>query len=163
MGERPGDGHALLLAPRELGGPVLEPVPEPDRLQGLGGQPAALAPSQPPVDQGQADVGHRRGPGQQLEALEDEADDPVADRGQLVPGQPGHVPPVEPQRPRGRPVQPAQQPEQGRLARPARPHDGHRVAPLDHQVDPVQGPHLDPVQAVHLGHAKGLDHRRLGH
>src|SRR5215216_4720720 len=157
----PGNGHALLLAARELGGPVLEPVPEPDRLQGLGGQAAALPPAQPPVDQRQADVGHRRGPGQQLEALEHEAHDPVADRGQLVPGQPGHVPSVEPQRPRGRPVQPAEQPEQGRLARPARPHDGHGVAPLHHQVDPVKGPHLDPVQAVHLGHLEGLNHGLL--
>src|SRR3712207_8611003 len=51
-----------------------EPVGEPDRGQGLGGQPAPLGPAEAPVDQRQPDVGHGRGPGQQLEALEDEAD-----------------------------------------------------------------------------------------
>src|SRR5215211_4040128 len=157
----PGDGHPLLLAPRELGGPVLEPVPEPDRGQGLGGQPPPLGPAKAPVDKGQADVGDRRGPGQQLEVLEHEPDDPVADRGQLVLGQPGDVAAVEAQGPRGRPVQPAEQPQQGRLARPARPHDGHRVAPLHPQVDPVQGPHPDPVQAVDLAHLNSLDHGLL--
>jgi hypothetical protein len=137
-------------------------MPEPDRGERLGGHPPALGPAQTPVDERQAGVGHGRGAGQELEALEHEPDDLVADRGQLVLGQPGDVAPVEAQGPRGRPVQPAEQPEQGRLARPAGAHDGHRVAPLHHQVDPVKGPNLDPVEAVQLGHADGLDHRGAG-
>ena len=85
---------------------MLQAVPEPDRLEGVGGQPAVLALAQAAVDQRQADVADRRGPGQQLEVLEDEAHDLVAHRCQLVLGQPGDVAPVEAQRPRGRAVQP---------------------------------------------------------
>ena len=63
------------------------PIGQPHRLQRRHGPFAPLAAGHPGVGQRQLDVLLRRRPGQQVEALEHEADLPVADLGPLVPVQ----------------------------------------------------------------------------
>src|SRR6266511_440636 len=157
--QRPGDRHPLLLAAGELRGPVQQALGEAHGLQGLGGAPAPLGPAEPAVDQREADVAERRGPRQELEVLEDEADHLVAEPGQLVVGQPGDVAPLERQAAAGRPVQAAEQAEQGGLPRAARSHDRQRVPARDRHVHAVERADLDPLHAVDLGDPARLHDR----
>ena len=94
--ERPGDGDALLLAAGELRGQVVHPVVETDGAQrGLGPLASPPAPH-PGVDEGELDVGEGGRAGDEVEALEDEADLAVADVGRLVVLQAERVDAVEP-------------------------------------------------------------------
>ncbi len=82
--QRAGDGDALLLAARQLVGVVLQPVAQPDGFQRLAGPLTPLARTHAGVDQRLLDVVDGRRAAQQVERLEDEADFPVANLGQLV-------------------------------------------------------------------------------
>ena len=82
--ERPGDGDALLLAARQLGRLVVEPVAQAEPLEGRRGARRALAARDALVEQGRGDVVERRRARQQVVRLEDEADGPAAEPGQAV-------------------------------------------------------------------------------
>ncbi len=77
IGERPGQGHTLLLTPRELGRIVVRSVAEADPLEKLtapfpDGPTVAISPGSQEL-QGDHHVLQRRKRGQQVECLEDEA------------------------------------------------------------------------------------------
>ena len=94
--QRPGDGHALLLAARELVRGVVLAIGEAHLGQGLAGPAAALGRRDRRIEQRELDVLHRAGAGEEVEALEDEADGSVANPGELVAREPRHVAPGEP-------------------------------------------------------------------
>src|SRR5258708_56523 len=79
--ERPRDRDSLLLPSGKLGWPVVYPIGQANRLEGLQGQAAPVA--HVPIKERELDVSPRRELRQQLELLEDEADPPVADMGEL--------------------------------------------------------------------------------
>ncbi len=79
-----GDGHALLLAARELARTVAHAVREAHDSEGVLGAFLAFLGRERGQQEGQLDVLQRAGARQQVEALEDEADAAVADVGQPV-------------------------------------------------------------------------------
>ena len=90
-GDGPGDGHPLLLAAGHLRGDVSGPVGHIHPLQGLQGPVVPLAHAHPLVDQGELHVLPGVEGGDEVVALEDEADLLVADVGQLPVGELGDV------------------------------------------------------------------------
>ena len=82
--ERAGDRDALLLAARQLGRLVVEPVAEAEPLERGRARRGALAPADALVEQRRRDVVERRRPRQQVVRLEDEADRPAAEPRQAV-------------------------------------------------------------------------------
>ena len=127
--QSPGDGHALLLAARELARLVVDAVAEADTLQRLGGEAAGIEPATATVvQQRQLDVAQGRGARQQVEALEDEADLQITDIGQRILVQGVDPRPVERIGTRGRVVEAAEDIHQGGLAGTRRAHDGEHLA-----------------------------------
>jgi hypothetical protein len=105
--EGPRDGHPLLLAAGELVGSVVGAAAQPDRLEEGAGPAMALGgwPVFPVVDEGQLHVLEGGRPGQQVEALEDEADRPIAQDGAAIAVEARHVFPGQPVVSGGRLVQ----------------------------------------------------------
>src|SRR5690606_2973437 len=104
------------------------------------------------------DVLQRTGARQQVEALEDEAELPVADVGELVLAQSVDPLAVQDVRPRGRPVQAADDVHHRGLAGAGRAHDRDHLARLDEQVHTAQRVHLVLPHAVDPGQVPRLDH-----
>ena len=129
-----------------------------DAIEKFGGALAALAAGGAPVDQGQLDIAQSRGVGQQVEALEDEADLVVADVRQFVALEPFHRLLVQPVLARGRGVQAAEKVHQGGLARPGRAEDGGVLAAADRQVDAAQGLDGDTAHGVDFAQFFCFDH-----
>ena len=146
--ERPGDGDALLLAAGELRRQVVDPIGEPDGTQRGFGPLALAAAAHPRVDERELDVGERGGAGDEVEALEDEADLAIADVGCLVVLQAERVGAVEQKRPRRGLVEEADDVHERALAAARAAHDGDVVAPVDHEVDAVErhGPRWHPCR-----------------
>ena len=94
--QRASDRHALLLAARQLRRRVPGPVTEAHVIQRFLGALVALGRRHARIDQRQLDVLERRGPRQQVEILEHEADELVA-----------HLAPVRCARAAPRPGRPA--------------------------------------------------------
>ena len=136
--QRAGDGHALLLATGQLGGPeagaVLHAHALERRHRALG---AALA-RRAAVDLGQHHVVEHGAVGQQVEGLEDEPDGLRAQHGALVVVELAHVDAVDEVGARRLAVEAAEDVQQGRLARARHPDDGQRLAVPDGQVDVAQ-------------------------
>ena len=82
--QRPRDRDALLLAARQLAGPVVGPVGQADLGERGEGPLPALGRVDARVDERQLDVAPRRQVRQQVELLEHEPDAAVAHLGQLV-------------------------------------------------------------------------------
>src|SRR5690606_28165486 len=95
---------------------------------------------------------------QQVEALEHEAELPVADVGELVLAQPVDALAVQHVGAGGRPVQAADDVHHRGLAGAGRAHDRDHLARLDEQVHAAQRVHLVLAHAVDLGEAPCLDH-----
>ena len=72
--DRPGDGHALLLASRHLDRTMVMPVRKVDLFQCLHGATTSLLAGQVPVEQRRLDVAERRQVGHEVELLEHESD-----------------------------------------------------------------------------------------
>ncbi len=68
-----------------------DPVPQPDLLQRVHGPVATLRPACTGIAQRQFDVAPRGQCRKQVELLEDKADAPIADLGQLLLGHPADV------------------------------------------------------------------------
>src|SRR5437016_10033757 len=139
--EGAGDRDALALPARQLVGPVVHPVAQPDAGERPGGLLAPLARRLPRVDQRQLHVVERRRTRQQVEGLEDESDLLVADAGQLVIGQIAHLLPVQPVFARRGCVQAADQVHERRLARTRRPHHRDVSVLADLQAPAPHGAH----------------------
>ena len=160
--EGPADGHALLLAARELGRAELHPLLEPDELQQFGGPVADVVLLLFPVERGHEDVFEHGGVRQEVEALKDEADVLVAQLRELVVVELHHVPAGEDETARGGDVQAAHEVHQRRFPGPGGPHDGREFALLDREVDPLEDlqilvPHVEALGDI-LHDADGGGH-----
>src|SRR6185295_10053786 len=113
---------------------VVEPVREADRAERLQGALPALARADAAVDERELHVLERGGARQEVEALEDEPDQPVPDDRAGVVAPPGHVDAIEQVAPPRRAIEAADDVHERALARAALPDDGHELAAADGQV-----------------------------
>ena len=111
-------------------------------LQGLHHPLVPLGGGHALVDQGQLHVLIGVESGDQVVPLEDEADLPVPQVGQLPVGALVDAGAVQEVVPVGGHVQAAQNVHQGGLAGAGGADDGHELPPVDGEGDPVQGPDL---------------------
>ena len=143
------DGHALLLAARQLIGVIALAAGQPHhRKQGLGALRPVGGPSG--VKQRQLHIFQRRGAGEQVEALEDEPDSAAADCGQLLIIERSDVHALQQIAARGGPVQAAQNVHQRGFAGSRSPHNGHELAALDIETGGAQCPDLNLSKLVGL-------------
>ena len=99
----------------------------------------------------------RRGAGQQVEALEDEAERAVPRVRELAPRELRDVLPFEQVAPRRRAIEAADEVHEGALPRARRPHDGDEVSRLDRERHAAQRVHLDVAHDVGAGDVFELD------
>ena len=154
--QRPGDGHALLLAAGELVGVVVHAVGKAHALQHLLRALLALAGRHARVDQRQLHVLLGRHPGQQLGVLEDEAHLLAADAGQLGLSQILDLLPVEDVAPGACHVQAADDVHQRGLAAAGRPQHRQVLALRYVQIHVLQRVQLLVAHRVELVHAPHL-------
>ena len=133
-------------------------VGQPHPFQCLAGQQSdILISGVARVQQRQFDVFKGGGPGQEVEALEHEADLLVADVGQLVAVQVVDMDAVQKIIAAAGIVQAAEDVQHGRFSRSGRAHDRHQFAGIDDQVDAFQGFDLDFAAVINFGHPLGAD------
>src|SRR5690606_23893148 len=153
------DRHPLSFAAGEVVGEVCRTVGQSELAQelprgGVGG------PAADPVElQRESDVLGRGEAGEEVEVLEDEADDTSPQRCLLVPGHPGQRPPRHPYLAVGGGLEGARDGQQRALARSARPHHRHQLPAADRQLGADQRTYLHRRYAVYLGHPSHLQHR----
>ena len=133
--QRPGDGHALLLAAGELGGEMLHAIREPDIAQG---PLRRFALQLPPDHRGQHGVLQRRQFRQQEVALKNEADALVANARLHALATVVKVRAFKFHGARFRRLQTREGVKQGRLARARGATEKGRFALLDVHADPTQ-------------------------
>ncbi len=159
-GERAGDRDALLLAAGELLRIVRRALREPDarepllRLRRRVGRAGEL--------ERQHHVLERRQRRQQLKRLEDEAEQPLAQRRARILVQSGERDAVEPDVAVARAVEPGEQAQQRRLARTGRADDGDRVAGFDVEADVVEDRERRVAARHDLGQPGGAEDA-IGH
>ena len=124
-----------------------------------GAVPLFARPSQLAVEHRQLDVLHGGSAGEEIEALEDEADLGVANHRALVAVEGRDVDAVEVVGAGGRAVEASQDVHQRRLAGAGRSHDGHELAGLDVEVDAGERAHFHLAHLVDLGQIVNLDDR----
>ena len=151
--ERPGDGRPLALSPGELGRAVLCPVREADPVEGRARQLLALRARDPGIQEGELHVAQKRGLGEEVEGLEDEADLLVADGRDLEARELVDVVSLQAVGAGGGGVEAAEDVHEGRLAGAGRADDRHHLPALDLEVDPLQRVNRDLAGVVGLGHA----------
>src|SRR5947209_1330334 len=117
----------------------------------------------PRIHQRQRHVVQQGCPGQQVEALENEADHPVAQIGELVPAQGADLAALEHVGAVARRVEAAEDAHESRFPRPRRPHDGDELRPSDVEVHVRQ--HRDGPRPglVMLAEVRQADDRRGRH
>ena len=118
---------------------------------------SALGPTAVEVER-QEDVADRVEGGHEVERLEDEADAPAAQDGQLEVGERRDVGVADPCAAGGRGIQPRHDVHEGRLAGSGRPHDRGELPATDADAHVVEGAHRAVAPAVGLGevlHAGG--------
>jgi hypothetical protein len=111
------------------------------------------------VKERQLHVLERRGAGEEIESLEDEADLGVADLGEGVAGEVRDVLAVEHVASGGGAVEAAEEIHEGGLAGARRAHDRHEVARANLQGDLAEGMHDLTAHAIVLGQLVCLDER----
>src|SRR5579884_97137 len=149
--------HPLLLPARQLRRPVVLAISEADG--GQRGQRSLAAVGRAGVEQRQLDLLDGRHAGQQVEALEDEAQLAVADRRQLVVGEAGHLDAVELVATARGLVEAADGVHQRRLARARGAHDRDEFAAADADRHAAQGMHFDVAESVDLRDVADQDNR----
>ncbi len=157
LGDGAGDGDALLLATRELGGEVVDAV-----RQAHAGEHVV---DRQRVDANlarQLDVLARGEACDEVVELEDEAHVVAPVEGKALLVELRDVAPVEENLPRGGLLHAAEHVEHRGLAGPRRAHDEHEFAALELQVDAVGGAHGGRPLAVDLGDVAELDERHAG-
>ena len=143
---------------------------EPDALRASA--PRAPARSPRPRDVGaELDVLQRRQPGEQVEGLEDEADPAAPEGRQRRAGRAGDVLAGHHDPPLGGRVEGADEVEQRRLAAARGPQHHDELAPVDRQVDVLEGADRrvahpvaarDPLERDQVAHARGSRVGRRG-
>ena len=150
-----------LCPPDKLIGFVGHAVGKFDRLQGLAGDVQARRFLDAAVDQRQLDIVQRRGTGQQMKHLENEADLLVADISQFILGQGTDLLAVDEILALDGRVQAAQQIHQRGFSRTRLAHDGNEFPALHHEIDVFQG--VDLFAADLIGFAEVLNFDNGGH
>jgi hypothetical protein len=139
LDERARDGHSLPFAAGEFGRPVVESVCQSHALEQLPGVRLRVCGARVAVDQrGNQHVLQHRTLREKVVVLEDEADPPVPERGQLAVVQRERVRAVEPHCARGRSVERAEDVQQRALAGPGRPRHHDRVAAVQRERHAAQ-------------------------
>ena len=152
-GQRPCHRHALLLATRQLAGPVLEAVGQAGGADHLV-DPVGVARAAGEVHR-QHDVLDGGQRGDQVERLEHEPHVVAAQQREIAFGQGGQVDLADEHLPLGDPVQSRHAVHEGGLARARRPHDGGELSLLERHVDGVECAHRSVARAVDLGGGDG--------
>ncbi len=160
--QRAGDRHALLLAAGELVGLVLQAIGQAQRGEQFGRARMARLRRHAGVDRGDLDVLLCGGRGDQVVALEHEAEGLAPQLRKLVAVQARHVAPHEAIGAAARAVQAAEDVHQRGLARARGAHDGDELAGVDLQRHVVQHLHRQLAAAVGLGHRLEPDQRLAG-
>src|SRR5215213_9449999 len=140
---------------------MVHPARELDLLERAAGAGVAILGLHPRVDERQLDVPQRRGPRQQVEGLEHEANLLVADPGELVVVHLAHLLAVEEIGTLARRVEAANQVHQRRLAGPRRPHDRDVLAALDLDAHAAQRVNLLGTHHVGLPQIDGFNQRHV--
>ncbi|MBA7568093.1 hypothetical protein ES708_09814 [subsurface metagenome] len=162
----PGNGHPLALAAAQFAGPMGGPVRQAHPLQDFLGLLDPLTAVNTGVNQGEFHIPQGRGTRQEIKRLEDEADFPVPDGGQLVVIHLDnlvalHVTdqfPFKLVAPLGGGIEATDDIHEGRFTRPRGTHDGDVVVGIDGQIDAAQGVDLLIPHFIYLGHIfKGYD------
>ena len=157
LGDRARHRDALLLAARQLGREVVEPVREPDQRERVRR-----------VHRIGRDVGHQRDvlargeARDQIVELEHEADVLAPEARQLRLVRAAEVVVEEVGLAARRDVESAQDVQQGRLAAARGPQEHDELRGVDVEIDPAQRVHLDLAEPVHLREAARDQHRRSG-
>ena len=158
--QRPGDGDPLLLATRQLARRWSARSARPTCSSAASARSRRSAGSHAGVHQRQLDVAPRRQVGEQVELLEHEADEAVADVGELVLVEGCDVVAGEAEDSRRRHVEAPEDVHQRRLARAGRPDDGDELVLVDAQRDVAQRRDLEVAGGVDLADVDQLDDRR---
>src|ERR1051325_7443282 len=157
-GQHARDGHALLLPARELRRQVVQARGQADHVHRFLDAVLALERGEPAVAQRDVDVVEDVEVGDEVEALEDEADVLIADPRHLPVGEAADVLAVEMVRAAVKDVEQPGDVEEGRLPRPRRPHDRDELAVVDGERQPLQRVRLHQVGAVYLSDVVHLQH-----
>ena len=155
-----GNGHALLLAARELTGPVVHAIGQTDGVQHLGRGFAGVRLSGHLQRQG--GVVQRAQAGQEVKTLEHDADAVAPQIGQAIGIQAAQVHAIHTDLPSRRPLKARQQEQQRGFARARRPSNRHAAALCDAQRNVAQDVHGALADAVVHGQAIGLDQVGIG-
>src|SRR4249919_1761634 len=157
-GERTRDGGTLLLAAGEFGRVVLHARAQADARERIFDARLALGRAHAAITQRHVDVVEQVEVGDQVEALEDEADLLVAQLAARIVRHPAHVLAIEDVLPAGEGFQQAGDVEEGRLARARRAGDGDELAFAHMQVERAQRVGFDEFGAVDLGDLAHVQH-----
>ena len=117
---------------------MIHSIYQPHQLQVRLGPSSPLLPADAGIDEGELHVVQCRSPWQEVEGLEDEADLPVANTGELVVGEVADLNAVQPVLAFGGRVQAADEVHERRLPAPRRTHDSHELTWLDLQIHSPQ-------------------------
>jgi hypothetical protein len=90
--------------------------------------------------------------------LEDKADFPIAQDGELLTAQPAHRNPIQGIITRRRPIKAAERVHQRRFSRAARAHNRHKFTPIDVEGDIAHGLDRNIAGCVGLGHVAEPDY-----
>ena len=157
-----GDGDALLLAAGKLAGRIALAIAEAEKLQRrarpFDAHGAALRPRGGVVER-QADILEGAGAGQEVEALEYEAEAFAADAGEVRLAQRRDIDALQEVMAAGRLVEAAENIHERRFARARRAHDGDELAGLDGQADAAQRFDLDIADDEGARYILDLDDR----
>ncbi len=153
-----GDGHALALAARKLGGTVPLAAGQAHGRQGLAGAGPGLGHRQAADAKRHGHVVQRAELGQQVVKLVDKAQVRIAQAALFGRAQTGQGRAHERHFAAGGRIEPAQEVQQGALARARGADDGHRLAGMHLQVDAAQHFDIEPAFGEALGQALGPEH-----
>ena len=148
--DRPGHGHPLLLAARELVGLVVEPLGQTNPLQGCDRPLAPLLGRDAGVDHRQDHVVEGAHLRQQVELLEDKAQLPVAQIGQGVIGEILHGRAIEVITAAGGAIEAPEDIHRRALARARGAHHRQILTPLHPQAEVVERNHGRIADAIDL-------------
>jgi hypothetical protein len=112
------------------------------------------------IDQWQFDIFQRSCPGEQVEALEYEAEKMAADQGPLIAPQPADADPIEQIIACRRRIETADDIHRRRLARSGRAHNGNELSLPDHEINTGERIHGCGASAINLGDGAKLDEGR---
>jgi hypothetical protein len=158
--ERAGNGDALLLASRQLGGIVPHARSrQTERSQARLGSLTTFGCRHTRVDERHFDIGERRRAGKEVEVLEHEADLVPSDARQGIVIETADLVAVERVATGRWPVQTAEDVQERRLAGARRPHDSHELTALDRQGYAIQRGYASHTEAVIPMHVFDVDQR----